>query len=115
LGEVGHFASLSGVLYVVAGLLPVVSEYLQRRAQGEARRPIIRDFERRGIKSPSGRGKWSAVGSRTGARAARYGILRTPLNLANALKQHVQSSRDRHWLFFFYWGVRRRFQSDSES
>ena len=37
---------------------PVVQEYLKRRASGESRISIIRDFKRRKIRSPSGNASW---------------------------------------------------------
>ena len=39
---------------------PIVQEYLTRRAKGESRGSIIKDFQRRGIKSPSGKSLWLA-------------------------------------------------------
>lgn len=38
---------------------PIVQEYLKRRASGESRGSIIRDFKNRSIKSPSGKAYWS--------------------------------------------------------
>ncbi|MBI4167669.1 MAG: recombinase family protein, partial [Candidatus Aenigmarchaeota archaeon] len=37
---------------------PIVSEYFERIASGESRGSVIRDFERRGIPSPTGKKKW---------------------------------------------------------
>lgn len=37
---------------------PIVKEYLSRRAKGESQGIIIRDFKKRGIKSPSGKEHW---------------------------------------------------------
>ncbi|MDA2917389.1 recombinase family protein, partial [Nitrospinae bacterium AH_259_B05_G02_I21] len=37
----------------------VVAEYFTRRARGESRRQIARDFSARGIRSPSGNARWS--------------------------------------------------------
>lgn len=39
---------------------PIVQEYLSRRANGESRGSVLRDFRRRGIKSPSGKDYWSS-------------------------------------------------------
>jgi site-specific DNA recombinase len=44
---------------------PVVQEYFRRRASGESRRAILRDFERRGIPSPSGRRHWAPTTGRS--------------------------------------------------
>jgi site-specific DNA recombinase len=44
---------------------PVVQEYFRRRASGESRRAILRDFERRGIPSPSGRRHWAPTTARS--------------------------------------------------
>ena len=43
---------------------PVVQEYFRRRASGESRSVILRDFERRGIPSPRGRAQWTAATAR---------------------------------------------------
>ena len=43
---------------------PVVQEYFRRRASGENRSVILRDFERRGIPSPRGRAQWTATTAR---------------------------------------------------
>ncbi len=37
---------------------PILKEYLERRAQGEYRGSILRDFEKRKIESPSGKPTW---------------------------------------------------------
>jgi Resolvase, N terminal domain/Recombinase/Recombinase zinc beta ribbon domain len=42
----------------------VVQEYFRRRASGESRRVILRDFERRAIPSPSGRAGWAPATAR---------------------------------------------------
>ncbi len=42
----------------------VVQEYFRRRAGGESRRVILRDFERRAIPSPSGRAGWAPATAR---------------------------------------------------
>src|SRR5262249_4144141 len=44
---------------------PVAQEYFRRRAGGESRRAILRDFERRGIPSPSGRRQWAPTTGRS--------------------------------------------------
>ncbi len=38
---------------------PVVTEYFERRARGEGRPSIIRDFSKRGLPGPSGTSSWS--------------------------------------------------------
>jgi site-specific DNA recombinase len=38
---------------------PIIKEFFERRAKGEARKPILDDFYSRGIVSPSGNDKWS--------------------------------------------------------
>ena len=38
---------------------PLIAEYFERRARGESRASITRDFEARGVPSPSGDARWS--------------------------------------------------------
>ncbi len=44
---------------------PVIQEYFGRRARGESRSAILRDFERRGIASPKGSPQWSTSTARS--------------------------------------------------
>ncbi len=44
---------------------PVVQEYFRRRASGEGRSTILRDFERRNIPSPRGRAQWAVSTARS--------------------------------------------------
>jgi len=44
---------------------PVIQEYFRRRAGGESRRAILRDFERRSIPSPKGHPRWSTSTARS--------------------------------------------------
>ncbi len=44
---------------------PIVQEYFRRRASGEGRATILRDFERRGIPSPRGHAKWAVSTARS--------------------------------------------------
>jgi hypothetical protein len=44
---------------------PVIQEYFRRRAGGEGRSAILRDFERRGIRSPRGHVRWSTATARS--------------------------------------------------
>jgi len=44
---------------------PVVQEYFRRRASGEGRATILRDFERRAIPSPRGHAHWSVSTGRS--------------------------------------------------
>ncbi len=44
---------------------PVIQEYFRRRASGESRSAILRDFERRSIASPKGSPRWSTSTARS--------------------------------------------------